>query len=130
MGGDLSQFLTQTVRAGLLAFVRHVPVGDMGLGAGEEGLEARNFLCRRCFDRADAGEGGFADCHPVVQQDRVVHQKRRHAEAGGVADAEVAFQRRVQRGGVGIARLGDMLNQIMGEAADQPDRQHFCPEGA
>ena len=61
----------------------------------------------------------------------MAHEERRHAEAGGVADAEPAAQRRRQGDGVGAAaQRGHVLDEIGGEGADQVDGQHLRAEGA
>ena len=49
------------------------------------------------FDGTDTSERGFAGHHPVVDENGMTHEKRRHTEAGGVPDAEVTLEARVER---------------------------------
>ncbi len=39
---------------------------------------------------SNPGQGGFANLHPVVEQDRMADEEGGHAQPGGVADTEVA----------------------------------------
>ena len=58
-------------------------------------------------------------------------EEGRHAEAGGVADAEVAANVAGEgHGGLRAQGAGDVLDEVVGEAADQPDEQHFRCERA
>jgi hypothetical protein len=61
----------------------------------------------------------------------MAHQKRRHAEPGGVADAEAAPQRRAEpRSAFRGAARGDMFGEVDREGTDEPDRQHLGLERA
>jgi len=65
---------------------------------------------------------GFARQHPVVEQHRMGHQKGRHAQTGGIADAQMPLGRAGQRAAPCV------FHQIVGKVADQPDGQHFGSE--
>ena len=83
-----------------------------------------------CSDGAKAGKRGFARRNPAVDQPRMVDQERRHAEAGGIADAELAAKPRIEPGsGIGRRHPRHMFGQIDREGSDQPDSQHFRLEG-
>jgi len=98
---------------------------------GEAVAERCHRLRRGGGLRPRAGQRLLARRHPVVEQDRVVHQEGRHAEPGGVADAEAPAQRGLDgRGPVAPAQVRQVLGQIEGEGAGQPDREHLGLEGA
>ncbi len=63
--------------------------------------------------RADAGQRLLPRHHPVVEQHRVVHQEGRHAEPGGVADAEPAPQAGLEhRRARPAADAGQVLDKV------------------
>ena len=80
---------------------------------------------------AHARDGFLTRHHPVIQQCRVIDQERRHAETGGIADADAAAQIGFDGDGrVATTRGGDVLDQVERKGTGQPHRQHFGLERA
>ena len=127
MGIDLLQVGAQVRQFGDLGRVFRVPACSVTFRVFQCDVKGGNSL-RHCYGLgAHAGQSFFACHHPVVQQYRMAHQKRRHAEPCGVAYAQLApdgvieFYRTVA-----AAPGGEVFDKVNSEGARQPDRQHLC----
>ena len=117
--------------AGRLDGIVGRPAGDLPAGTRERPDEMLLLAARGNWQGAHACERGLARGHPAIDEGRMAHEERRHAKAGGVADAEPAAQRRSKGGGSGAAaQYGHVLHEIGGEGADEVDGQHLRAEGA
>mmetsp|Transcript_23748 Transcript_23748/g.42581 ORF Transcript_23748/g.42581 Transcript_23748/m.42581 type:complete len:390 (-) Transcript_23748:1400-2569(-) len=97
----------------------HVPLRQMAGDPLAKRSEARLLCVGQTPNRAHTAQRRFPRHHPIVQQYRVIDQKRGHAQTRRISDPQMA--RQLWR----KSPLPHMLHQIEGEMADQIDGQHL-----
>ena len=89
-GMQFAEFIAQGADPTHLRAVCHGPFVDKRSGALQKGLETGDLQRAGGGERAHPRQRRFPREDPVVDQYRVSDEKGRHAEPGGVADAEVS----------------------------------------
>src|SRR4029078_454978 len=101
----------------------------MPSGTIEQRIELLDGGCFRGDDAAHAGQRGLASAYPVVNEDRMAGEERRHAKPGGIADTEKSFKPSFKRHKRAAATVAPhMFHDILREAANKIDRQHLGAE--
>ena len=103
---------------------------EVGEAAVEQRVEARH-LRRVGSDRLGqrVGDRQFAHDDPGVDALGMGDDEGDHAQARGIAHAEMALQRRVEPGGPRVAAARQVLGQVVGEVAPHVERHDLAAVG-